>query len=304
MAWTALFHAIFYKRGKNPWHRIVGKNRYIRVDGEPKHWELMECIKQFYGSSNPPERKNLEFLVGLRNKIEHRHLPELDSGLYGECQSSLMNLEDLLESEFGGKYAMAEQLAVALQFTRAVPKEKRKAAKVAASKAAKSIRDYVEKFRGGLPATTLNSSSYAFNVYLVPKVSNKKELADYSVEFIKVDAQNPGELDRLEKLNVLIKEKHIPIANFNLYKPNDVVASVNQLSRYKLTSNKHAAAWKYFKVRPKSGAAKPELTDSKYCVYDIVHKDYVYTQAWIDKLVREFDSDDRFYAITKYTKSN
>lgn len=303
MAWTALFHAIFYKRGKNPWYKKSGSTRYLRVDGEPKHWELMECIKQFYGSANPPERKNLEFLIGLRNKIEHRHLPELDPGLYGECQASLMNLEDMLEAEFGAKYALNEQLAVALQFTRSVPKERRKAAKMTVSNAARSIKDYVEKFRGGLPSTVLNSSSYSFNVYLVPKVSNRKELADVAVEFIKVDSHNPIEIDRLEKLNVLIKEKHIPISNLNLYKPNDVVAQVNKASKNKLTTNKHAAAWKHFKVRPKSGATKPEITDSKYCVYDAVHRDYVYTQAWIDKLIREFDSDEDFQKITKYSKA-
>jgi hypothetical protein len=52
MAWTALFHAIFHRRGRNPWYRkkpsLGGqKTRYIRVDGEPKHWDLAECLKQY-----------------------------------------------------------------------------------------------------------------------------------------------------------------------------------------------------------------------------------------------------------------
>lgn len=303
MAWTALFHAVFFKRGKNPWHKKPGKNRYLRVDGEPKHWELIECIKQFYGANNPPERKNLEFLIGLRNKIEHRHLPELDPGLYGECQASLMNLEDLLESEFGSKYALTEQLAVALQFTRVIPKEKRKATKLAASKAASSIREYVENFRSGLSPTVLNSSNYSFSVYLVPKIANRKELADVAVEFIRMDSQNPVDYDRLEKLNVLIKEKHIPIANLNLYKPGEVVLQVNQLSKNKLTSNKHAAAWKYFKVRPNPGSLKPEITNSQYCVYDPAHKDYLYTQSWVEKLINEFVLDENYSKITKYIKA-
>jgi Domain of unknown function (DUF3644) len=55
--------------------------RYVKIDGDPKHWELSECLKQHYGDKNPPERRNLEFLIGLRNKIEHRHLPELDPAL-------------------------------------------------------------------------------------------------------------------------------------------------------------------------------------------------------------------------------
>jgi hypothetical protein len=90
VAWTAFFHAIFYRRGRRPWFRRQspgGHGRYVRIDGEPKHWDLGECLKQYFGDRQPPERKNLEFLIGLRNKIEHRHLPGLDPALYGECQS-------------------------------------------------------------------------------------------------------------------------------------------------------------------------------------------------------------------------
>jgi hypothetical protein len=107
MAWTALFHAIFFKSGRRPWYRrkTAGKGiRYQYVDGEPRHWELAECINQYFQEKNPPERANLQFLGGLRNKIEHRHLPELDATLYGECQASLMNFDDFLAQQFGTRY--------------------------------------------------------------------------------------------------------------------------------------------------------------------------------------------------------
>jgi len=114
MAWTALFHAIFFKNGRRPWHRkkTAGKGvRYVYVDGEPKHWELSECLREYWTDKNPPERANLQFLVGLRHKIEHRHLPELDATLYGECQASLMNFDELLGAEFGTRYSLNESLA-------------------------------------------------------------------------------------------------------------------------------------------------------------------------------------------------
>ena len=301
MAWTALFHAIFYRKRRKPWYKRKGKNpkgdRYVHIDGEPKHWDLSECLDQHFGGNNPPERKNLEFLIGLRNKIEHRHLPELDAGLYGECQAALLNLEELLTSEFGSRYAIAEQLAVSLQFSRLVPSEKKKAAKDLAKGVAKSVKDYVETFRGGLASSTLNSTKYSFNVFLVPKVVNKKDLADTAVEFIKVDEGNNDELTRLEKLNVLIKEKHIPIANLDLYKPTHVVTKVQAHLPYKFTIPSHTAAWQHFKVRPASNATKPEATDSKYCVYDAAHKDYLYTEAWVDKLAKDLADANAFQAI-------
>lgn len=83
-----------------------------------------------------------------------------------------------------------------MQFSGVVPAEKRKAAGKLASAAAKSVREYVEKFRAGLPSTMLNSSRYAFNVFLVPRVANRKQMADAAVEFIRVDEASPEELER------------------------------------------------------------------------------------------------------------
>ena len=304
LGWTALFHALFYRKKIKPWYKKKGKHpkgdRYVHLEGEPKHWDLSECLKQHYGGTNPPERKNLEFLIGLRNKIEHRHLPDLDAGLYGECQAALLNLEEMMSTEFGPQYAMTDQLAVSLQFTQLIPTEKKKAAKGLA-KTVKTIKQYVETFRGGLPSSTLNSTKYSFNVFLVPKIANKRELADAAVEFIKVNDASEEELSRLEKLNVLIKEKHIPIANLDLYKPTQVVAKVSAKLPHKFSLAAHTGAWRHHKVRPETGAAKPEATDAKYCAYDAAHKDYLYTEAWIEKLTKELADAEAFKTITGLT---
>ncbi len=306
IAWNALLHAMFYKRRRRPWYRTRGSStgkgvRYVKVDGDPKHWDLMECLKQYYGDKHPPERQNLEFLIGLRNKIEHRHLPELDAALYGECQAALMNLEALLVSEFGDRYAMTEQLAVSLQFSRVTPAEQRRSAKVLASSAARTVKDYVEKFRGNLPSTILSSMKYSFNVFLIPKLANRQSASDAAVEFIKVDEASSAELERLEKLNVLIREKQIPIANLDLFKPGAVVKRVAERLPFTFHVGHHTDAWKHFKVRPAGAASNPHRTQSEYCVYDTVHRDYVYTQAWIDKLVRELKSQAGFTAVTGRT---
>jgi Domain of unknown function (DUF3644) len=299
IAWTALFHSIFYRRLQRPWfqRKTSGAGtaiRYSKIDGEPKHWDLAECLKQYYGSGNPPERKNLEFLLGLRNKIEHRHLPELDASLYGECQAALLNLEKMLTEEFGRKYALTEQLAVSLQFSRTIPAEKRRTAQVLASETAKTVKDYIEQFRGNLPSTVLNSMKYSFNVFLVPRVVNRKNAADVAVQFVLVDETSDEELNRLEKLNVLIREKHIPIANLDLFNPSQVVKKLEDRLPFQVNMATHTDAWKHFKVRPSTKDSQPEHTRSEYCIYDGVHRDYVYTQAWVEKLASELSTEDGY----------
>lgn len=289
MAWTALLHAHFYRKRRNPWYRkkTSGKAvRYVKIDGDPKHWELSECLRQHFQDQHPPERKNLEFLIGLRDKIEHRHLPALDSSLYGECQASLLNFETFLVAEFGPRFALTDQLALALQFSQIQPDERAKATKTALAGVAKGVVGYIEEFRAALPAPTLSSMKYSFSVFLVPRVANRASAADAAIQFVKVDETSAEELSRLEKLNVLIKEKHIPISNLGLFKPGDVVAKV-KLGVPEMTIALHTAAWRYFKVRPGSASDEPERTDAKYCVYDQVHGDWVYTDAWVAKLTKD-----------------
>ena len=126
-AWTALFHAIFLRDSIKPFYVKVRKGNYVRyeeIDGEWKAWELSECIRQYYKGNTTAERKNLEFIVGLRNRIEHRSMPELDDSIFGECQALLFNFEALIEREFGIPYAINDSLAVTLQFSRVTPEGK------------------------------------------------------------------------------------------------------------------------------------------------------------------------------------
>lgn len=133
----------------------------------------------------------------------------------------------------------------------------------------------------------------------MPRISNRESTADAAVTFIKVDETSDEEIERLAKLNVLIKEKHIPIANIDLYKPGQVIAKVQPRVPYVITMNIHTQAWRYFEVRPSSGSAHPERTRPEYCVYDAPHKDYLYTKAWINRLTEELSNPDRFREITE-----
>ncbi len=106
IAWTSLFHAMFLRKGTKPYYRKPGSRRYDRIDGEPRRWELKECLQQYYKANNPAARGNLELFIGLRNKIEHRSLAQIDPEVFGECQAMLLNFESLLVSEFGDRYAI------------------------------------------------------------------------------------------------------------------------------------------------------------------------------------------------------
>ena len=60
----------------------------------------------------------------------------------------------------------------------------------------------------------------------------------------------------------------------------------------------HVAAWRRYKVRPETGAARPELTDDRYCVWDEPHGDYLYTDAWVKKLIKDVADPKTFETVT------
>ena len=303
IAWQAFFHAYFFSRGGKPWYRrrvsteSEQEECYDKVDGEPKHWDLSKCLAEYFKGNNPPERKNLEFLIGLRNKIEHRHLPEFDRSLYGELQAALMNLEEYHSREFGEKYALEESLPISLQFSREISPEKDKAIETLAA-GAQNVREYIETFRGGLRDEVRNSIGYSYSVYLMPRVANRPSAAAAAVEFLDWAKLDDEKRKELEKSIVLSKEKVVPVSNVDNLKPGAVVTLVASKLQFVFNMHHHTKAWRYYKVRPKGGSREPQRTIARYCIYDQAHRDYLYTEAWVEKLMRELSDKIKFREVT------
>ena len=112
IAWTALFHAIFIKKKIKPLYKEKN-GRYKKVNGDFQYWELKTCVAKYFAENNPI-RKNIEFFIPLRNKIEHKFLPQLDANIFAECESLLLNFDKIIENEFGVQYCLRETLSFVL----------------------------------------------------------------------------------------------------------------------------------------------------------------------------------------------
>ena len=301
VAWTSCFHAVFYGKKVKPWYVKSGSGkgtRYERIDGDPKHWELSKCVKEYWGDQHPPPRKNIEFFLGLRNKIEHRYHPELDPALYGECQAMLMNFEEVLVEEFGTGMALLDKVGVALQFSALRPSQQEEAIRRLQSAALDDVRDYIETFRAGLAPEVLDSSQFSLRVFLIPKLENNPNVADLSLEFVPYDPGSPKEMEELRRMTALIREKKVPVASKGLLKPMAVVERVKECLPFNFTSNTHARCWKHYKVRPPSGSDQPENTKADFCIYDELAKGYGYTEAWVKHLCRKLTDPVEYEAVT------
>lgn len=301
IAWTALLHAVFIRQGIKPYYKNA-KGKFQEVDGDFRHWELAKCVEEYWkGAPNNPVRSNVEFFIPLRNKIEHRHLPELDPAIFGECQALLLNFDDLLGEHFGAAQQLRESLSFSLQL---FPSGESFAQAVKANKKLSEVKKFIDGYRAMISTQVMGSSQFAFKAFLI-QVTNHQSIDALPIQFVNRDKLTDAQRQEFDKFAVMIKTKEGSVVNGGLLKPSVVVSLVQfglgdpKINRQSGETNKfnartHTLFWKRYKVRPASGAKKPAETVKEYCVYDEPHKDYLYTGAWVKFLIEKMKVDGEY----------
>ena len=291
IAWTRLFHAYFNKTIGDRYYYKKPNGRYELINGERKAWELTTCIKEYekYESLNEAVKANLCFFVRLRNKIEHRNIDkkEVDTSIFGECQSLLYNYENLLIHIFGKEYALDESLAFALQFSYMRHEEQQQANRNVLSAELQDIRSYIDNYRSSLSEEILNSQEYSIKVILIPKISNTNR-NDLAITFVKEDELDP---EVFEQIATIIKDKRVIVEAKNVGKilPGKVVKKVQEAIRSDFNYYHHKCLYIIFSIRPPGKNSNPENTNSNYCHYDSANMNYVYQESWVGFIVKLFE---------------
>ncbi len=305
ISWTSLFHAIFFKQKKKPFYKT--NNRFDKKDGDFCYWELSMCLKEYFkADTNNPIRKNLEFFIPLRNMIEHKSIPEIDSDIFAECQSLLLNYDKIMEKEFGEEYCLRECLSFALQF---YPSSKSLNNAVIANPTTKPIVDFIKAYRSAITADVLDSGEYSFKAFLI-QVANHQSKNTLPIQFVAYDKLDENQKTNVNRVAALVKNKFIQVAvtNKDLLKPGIVVEKVqsalgnpkihkNGKEKDKFNMDTHTRCWKRYEVRPVNNAQQPEITKAEYCVYDQPNETYLYTEDWVDFLVEELSKDGIYESL-------
>lgn len=186
IAWTYLLHA--YYRGANIEYRYfdqVGARKKFRrnYDRSIQYWELRKCLL----SPDCPVEKNvvnnLNFLIGLRNQVEHCKANSLDSYLSARYQACALNFNHYLKRLHGEKYGLDASLAMSLQFAD-LDYSQSKSLLESDLLIPKEIISYVKDFDASLTDEENRSDAFAYRLLFTKVVANRKGQADRVVEFI------------------------------------------------------------------------------------------------------------------------
>jgi len=286
LAWQYLLHAEFKRDGVDYRYRDQ-RGKLMKIEGENKTWELQKCITQRWDTEEPV-RRNLEATVAIRNRIEHRWQRELTVATAGFAQALVLNFESELCQQFGQRHSLDDTLRFPL-FVGAFTSDGVERMIAAQAALPASLRGFLTSFHTGLDDSLADDQRYEFRVHLIPRTGPRSE-SDISLTFVREEGLTQEQRHAFEELGkagtVIVRERVRPIVNSGLLRPAQVARAVNERLpfRFGLYSHFHKV-WKHLEVRPPSGAEHPEKTDERYCMYDSAHGDYLYTPAFVEKLI-------------------
>ncbi|MFE9029020.1 DUF3644 domain-containing protein [Streptomyces iakyrus] len=270
------------------------------IDNEPKAWDLEKCLREHYTNSGDPVRLNAELFVALRNKMEHRYEHNLKIATGGKAQALVMNYEQETVDHFGSKYSLADQLRFPIS-PQVLTAEGREQLQEAAKKLPKQTRDLVANFEAAIAPAVLDDLQYDFRVRLVPMVGAKTD-ADLAIDFVKLDELSEEERKVMIKAGhkgtVIVRDRQVEVADKAKLRAKQVSALVEERLPFEFSPfSENLEMWQRFQVRPAKNCAKPYDTDARYCIDSEAFNSYLYTPAWVEKIVREIGTPEKYRAF-------
>ncbi|GHA71162.1 hypothetical protein GCM10009007_10050 [Formosimonas limnophila] len=236
IAWTYLLHAYFRKMGveyrfytQRGNRKIYDKTKY----GAKKHWELERCLNTRESPIQKDVANNLKFLIGFRHEIEHQMTTKIDDFLSARFQACCLNYNEYIKKLFEDD-GIEKHLSFSLQFS-SIDAEQIQFLQAQTDLPA-NIHSYITEFDEELTDDEYNSPKYAYRIFFVPKLANKKGQADKVIEFVKSDSDFAKDVN---KQYAVIKE-----TEKEKYLPKQIVVLMQSEGFDFFTMHEHTKLWK------------------------------------------------------------
>ena len=304
LAWLYLLHAEFIRDGIDYryWDPKF-KHRLLRVDGEPKRWELERCMRERWADETDPVRANLSLFIRLRNRLEHRHAhadAALMVTLAGHAHALLLNYEQELTDQFGDDQSLALRLRIPL-FVGTFSPQGEQALRRLRKTLPPDLRGFLTDYESGLDEQVVGNPHYEFRLRATVELAPKDPDA-VAVQFTRYDDMTAEERAAVEEMGrkgqVIVRDRKQPVSGLGRLMPKPAAAEIEAGIPFVFNVSHFTAAWKRAKVRPPHGDANPDRTNSDFCEYDEPTRSYRYTRAYVSHLIKKCATDEGFEAVT------
>lgn len=304
LAWLYLLHAEFVRDDVDfrYWDPKF-KKRLLKIDGEPKRWELERSLKERWPVDSDPVRANLALFIRLRNRLEHRHAHAdnaLMLNLAGHAHALLVNYESELTKQFGDTHSLAMRLRVPI-FVGTFTSQGEQALRSFRKTLPADLRGFVTDYESGLDEGVVNDSRYEFRLRAMVELAPKDPDA-VAMQFTRYEDMTEEEREVAEEMGrrgqVIVREQKRPVSGLGRLMPKPAAAEVEAGIPFVFNVNHFAAAWRRKKVRPPKGDPTPDRTNPDFCEYDEPTKSYRYTRAYVNHLIKKCWTPEGFTDMT------
>jgi hypothetical protein len=304
LAWLYLLHADFLRDGTDfrYWDKRY-KNRLLKIDGEPKRWELERCLSERWPEKSDPVRANMGLFIRLRNRLEHRHAhadAALMLNLSGHSHALLMNFEEELTSQFGGQETLALRLRIPL-FIGTFSPQGEQALRRFRKTLPKDLQGFLTDYEAGLEDAVSADPRYEFRLRATVELAPKDPDA-VAIQFTRYVDMTDEERAAVEEIGrrgqVIVRDRKQPVSGLGRLMPKAAAAEVQQGLPYVFNQSHFTAAWKCLKAHPQKGARNPEHTNPDWCEYDEPTRSYRFTRAFVKHLIKKCSTPEGFLEVT------
>lgn len=285
LGWLKLLQAHYEKTGKRrQLYKLKNARRQRTADGDWLMKSLSALLAEMYDPLNPI-RQNVEFFLGLRHKIEHRYDRDVAALVAGKTQAFVLNYEKEIVRFFDGSEGLANELRLPI-FVSSITDDAVEAIKQVRSRVPRAVLDYVQDQDAAVDPIVAADSSYEFRLYLIPHTGPASE-ADTAMTFVRLEDLDAEQREKVDAAMTIIRNKQVPVSNLGSLLPTQVVKRVKVEAQIRFSISDHTRCWQHFEIRPQEGDPHPEHTKPQFCRWDATFKRWVYTEAWVNYLVRK-----------------
>jgi hypothetical protein len=272
IAWTYLLHHYYRTASVDYIYRKPDGQPNKTPRGAVRHYDLQKCLNIPDCPLDKITVLNLEFILAIRNEIEHQKTSRIDDTISAKLQACVLNFNHHLTALFGHRYGLDRELSMALQFSGINPSQKNELVHFGDLPA--HIQSFNRVFEEGLSDEEFNDPRYAYRVALVQKTVANRKKADQVIEFVKAGSEDEKNINR-----ILLKDREKP-----KFRPKDILAKAHELGFGGFKMLHHSRLWKEKDAKsPKKGFG-----------VEISGQWYWYEQ-WLDEVIRHCQENEANY---------
>ncbi len=306
LAWLYLLQAAFVRDGIDfrYWDQ-KRKKRLVRIDGDPKRWELERSVQERWTDPNDPVPANLRLFIRLRNRLEHRHAnadAALTLALAGHSHALLVNYEQEVTAQFGQNNTLASRLRLPL-FVGSFSAQGERALRDLRDSLPADLQAFIAEFESGLDDAVTNDARFEFRLRATLELSAKDPGA-VAFQFTRYEDLSEDERRAVESLGrkgrVVVRSRIQPVSGTGRLMARSAAAAVQERIPFEFKQHHFTAAWQRLKARPVNSAPNPYLTNPDWCEYDEPTGTYRYTLGFVKHVARRCGTPEGFRAVTGF----